>query len=315
MELQKSLVQLGRKLGFLAEKEFPLVNLFPGYSPIIDVVWFYPLSEQQSHAIKKLYGLWPYWKDSRALYPYATFEITASDATSKTVMSEIWNMKLAGFRYAFKIVPSKNPKHPDYMHKERAERINRTLNYFSGTTDVFVLSLEDVENAINTLTDIRINPRPKSPLSFKTPNLRDNLHNDITRKLAEFGKNKGFISAVEYMPRWIKKLKERLTPIRTDAVWLLDLPSEVETGFSEFLELLGGLQTIKSTNPVEVLAFEVELGVFDKHSIGSVLNLANIFGRGVVVVSHKDDKLVETIRLLSSNRVDVKGVNEMSLLF
>lgn len=47
MKLQKSLVQLGRKLGFLAEKEFPLVNLFPGYSPTIDVVWFYPLSEQQ----------------------------------------------------------------------------------------------------------------------------------------------------------------------------------------------------------------------------------------------------------------------------
>jgi len=40
MELQKSLVQLGRKLGFLAEKESPLVNIFPGYSPIIDVVGF-----------------------------------------------------------------------------------------------------------------------------------------------------------------------------------------------------------------------------------------------------------------------------------
>lgn len=105
-----------------------------------------------------------------------------------------------------------------------------------------------------------------------------------------------------------KKLKEEVTPIRTDTVWLLDLPPEVETGFNEFLKLLGGLQVIKSTNPVEILAF-------DKHSIGSVLNLANIFGRGVVVVSHKDEKLVETIRLLSLNRVDVKSVNEMYLLF
>jgi len=131
-ELQKELVHLGNKLGFLAAMEYTLENLFPGYSPVIDVIWFYPLSEAQSLAIKKTYELWPYWKGSTALYPYAAFEITASDTTSKTIMSEIWNMKLSGFRYAFSVVPSKDPKHSDYMHKERAERINRTLNYFLG---------------------------------------------------------------------------------------------------------------------------------------------------------------------------------------
>ena len=88
--MQRSLVQLGHKLGFLARMEFPLENLFPGYSPIIDVVWFYPLSEAQSLAIKKVYDLWPYWKDSVALYPYAASEITSLDVTSKTVMSEIF---------------------------------------------------------------------------------------------------------------------------------------------------------------------------------------------------------------------------------
>lgn len=78
IELQRNLVQLGNKLGFLARMEYPLENLFPGYSPIIDVVWFYPLSKSQSEAIKKMYELWPYWENSVALYPYVAFEITGS---------------------------------------------------------------------------------------------------------------------------------------------------------------------------------------------------------------------------------------------
>jgi len=89
-ELQRSLVQLGNDLGFLARMEFPLENLVPGYSPIIDVVWFYPLSKSQSRAIKKTYDLWPYWEGSTTLYPYAASEITSLDVTSKTVMSEIF---------------------------------------------------------------------------------------------------------------------------------------------------------------------------------------------------------------------------------
>jgi len=40
-ELQKELVRLGNKLGFLATKEYSLGNLHPGYSPTIDVIWFY----------------------------------------------------------------------------------------------------------------------------------------------------------------------------------------------------------------------------------------------------------------------------------
>jgi len=30
-------------LGFLATKEYSLGNLYPGYSPTIDVIWFYTL--------------------------------------------------------------------------------------------------------------------------------------------------------------------------------------------------------------------------------------------------------------------------------
>jgi len=167
--------------------EFPLENLFSGYSPIIDVVWFYPLSNAQSEPIKKMYELWPYWRDSVALYPYAAFEITASDATSKTVMSEIWNMKLSGFRYAFKIVPSKDPKHPDYMHKERAERISRTLGYFLGISDVFVASIEELQKVINKPQNMEFKSYLKSSIRFKTLNLRNTPHNKILRHLTDIG--------------------------------------------------------------------------------------------------------------------------------
>lgn len=59
-ELQEELVQLGRKLGFQAISEYSVENLYPGYSPRIDIVWFYPLSKEQSSAIRKVYSLWPY---------------------------------------------------------------------------------------------------------------------------------------------------------------------------------------------------------------------------------------------------------------
>ncbi|AFK22645.1 hypothetical protein [Pyrococcus sp. ST04] len=314
-ELQNELVQLGNKFGFLATKEYPLENLYPGYSPIIDVVWFYPLSEAQSSAIYRVYDLWPYWKGSKALYPYAAFEITSLDATSKTIMSEIWNLKLAGFRYSFNVVPSKNPKHPDYMHKERAERIARTLKHFSGVSDAFVISIKELQKVIynmkNSHSDVS---HIKEPLLFKTPRLRDNLHNNVMQKLTEFGKKHGFISVIEYTPKWLKRFERRVTFIRHDVVWLLELPANTEIQFKEFLNSLG-VTPIRDISPIEVLAFEVELGTFDKHSIGSVLNLAKITGRGVLVIENKKPNLVETVRLISSNRVDVKSIAECEELF
>jgi len=314
-KLQNELVQLGNKLGFLTTKEYPLKNLYPGYSPIIDVVWFYPLSEAQSLAINKVYDLWPYWKGSRALYPYATFEITSLDVTSKTIMSEIWNLKLAGFRYSFNVVPSKNPKHPDYMHKERAERIARTLKHFSGVSDAFVVSIEELQKVIYKMKNSHSGEAPiKEPILFKTPCLRNNLHNNVMQKLAEFGRKHGFISVIEYTPKWLKKFEKRVTFIRHDVAWLLELPANIEIQFREFLNSLG-VSPIRDVNPIEVLAFEVEVGTFDKHSIGSVLNLAKITGRGVLVIENKKPDLVETVRVISSNRVNVKSVAECEELF
>ena len=42
-----------------------------------------------------------------------------------------------------------------------------------------------------------------------------------------------------------------------------------------------GVSPVRGVSPIEVLAFEVEVGTFDKHNIGSVLNLAKISERGV----------------------------------
>ncbi|KUK16730.1 hypothetical protein [Thermococcus sibiricus] len=166
------------------------------------LAFFYPLSEKQSLGISKLYNLWPYWKDSEALYPYAAFEITSLDATSKTIMSEIWNLNLAGFRYPFIVVPSKNPKHPDYMYKERAERIARTLKHFSGVNDAFVVSIKGLQKTIDSMK----NPHSSEPLinelpRFKSPHLKKNLHNSVMQKLAEFGEKHGFTSVIEYTPK------------------------------------------------------------------------------------------------------------------
>ncbi|MBC7332971.1 MAG: hypothetical protein H5T85_00655 [Actinobacteria bacterium] len=59
------------------------------------------------------------------------------------------------------------------------------------------------------------------------------------------------------------------------------------------------------------MAFEVEVGTFEKHSIGSVLNLSKICGKGVLVVETKKADLAETIRVLSSNNVDTKDFFEI----
>ena len=244
------------------------------------------------------------------MYPYAAFEITASDATSKTVMSEIWNMKLSGFRYAFKVVPSKDPKHSDYMHKERAERISRTLNYFSGVSDVFVVSIEELQNAIDKVQNIEVKSYAEKPLKFGTPKLGDTLHNRVLRHLAEIGDRYGFISVIEYTPRWLKKIEKSVTFIRHDVAWLSELPANTELQFKEFLNYLG-VNPVRGVSPIEVLAFEVEVGTFDKHSIGSVLNLAKISERGVLVVEKKKVDLIKTVRLMSSNKVDVKDFSEI----
>ncbi len=57
MKLQEAHIYLGNDLGFLAYDEYPFEDLYPGYSPIIDVVWFYPLSDNQSKVIKGIYDL------------------------------------------------------------------------------------------------------------------------------------------------------------------------------------------------------------------------------------------------------------------
>ncbi len=313
--IQNDLAELGNQLGFWAIKEYPLKGLYSGYSPIVDVVWFYPLSDKQSLALSKVYGLWPYWSGHRALYPYAAFEVTAKDATSKTIMAEMWNLKLAGFRYSFNIVPDKDLKHPDYMHKDRAQRIARTLKHFSGIDDVFVVSINDITTAISTMQDSSVNTSlAEIARPSKISRLKDTPHNNIMRRVAKFGEEHGFISAVEYTPGWLKKLEKRVTFIRHDVVWLLRLPFNSEVLFRKFLESLSILPT-RDINPIEVLAFEVELGSFNKHSIGSVLNLAKITGRGVLVLENIQADLVKTVRTISSNRVDVKSVAECESIF
>jgi hypothetical protein len=57
VKLQEAHIYLGNDLGFLAYDEYPFEDLYPGYSPIIDVVWFYPLSDNQSKVIKGIYDL------------------------------------------------------------------------------------------------------------------------------------------------------------------------------------------------------------------------------------------------------------------
>jgi hypothetical protein len=310
-KLQDELVELGSRLGFLAEEECSLQHLYPGYSPRVDVVWFYPLSKDQSSAIQMVYDSWPYSSESKLLYPYAAFEITSLDATSKTVMSEIWNLKLAGFRYSFNIVPSKNPEHPDYMHKERAERIANTLKYFSGFDDAFVVPIEKLEQTISSIDSWTLHSGQR--VSFKNP--MKNVQNDIIKGLRELGKRCGFISLSEYTPIWIKKVEKRVTPIRYDVAWLLELPVNIGLQFNQFLEYLG-IKQIKDTNPVEVLVFEVESrNHLNKHSVGSILNITTIIGRGVIVMKDKTPDLVRTVKLMSSNKVEIKKVDELRLYY
>ncbi len=226
-------------------------------------------------------------------------------------MSEIWNLTLAGFRYSFNIVPEKNPEHPDYMHKERALRIAETLQYFSETIDAFIISINEIQNALYKMKNLENNEiASKKSLNFKVPHLKNTPHDTIVKEIMEFGKNYGFISVAEYTPEWLKKLGKRVTFIRHNVAWLLELPVTTETKFKKFLEFLG-TTAIRNISPVEVLAFEVELGAFNKHSIGSVLNIAKITGRGVVVVENKHQKLLETVRVISSNRVDIKTIEEV----
>lgn len=101
-----------------------------------------------------------------------------------------------------------------------------------------------------------------------------------------------------------------MTFIRHDVAWLSELPVNTEVQFKEFLNYLG-VKPVRDVSPIEVLAFEVEVGTFGKHSIGSVLNLAKISERGVLVIENKMSNLVETVRIISFNRVDVKSIKEL----
>jgi len=147
-------------------------------------------------------------------------------------------------------------------------------------------------------------------MEFRTPSLRDTPHNRVLRHLAEIGDRYGFISVIEYMPRWLKKIEKRVTFIRHDVAWLSELPASTEVQFKEFLKCLS-VSPLRDVNPIEVLAFEVEVGTFDKHSIGGVLNLSKISERGVLVVENKKVDLIETVRLMSSNKVDIKDFSEI----
>lgn len=157
-EIQKYLVELGTKLGFISRSEekikyidnFEVQSSNNNYSPIYDVVWY--LNSEQ-YGLECLYNLVQdkqknYFKEN---IPFAVFEIEGSTTTSKNQLGNFLNLSLSNSFLNFVIVNNNKASNENDTYR-RGVKICRTYMEFSGYNNFIFLDwayLKNIHKEIN----------------------------------------------------------------------------------------------------------------------------------------------------------------------
>lgn len=146
IDIQKTIVDLGQRLGFDAVMEERIHNN-DYYAPIYDVVWYLDLEKQIDFS-----ALEPLYKNSPALLtrmkklPFAGFEIEGGDVSTKKQIGNFANLHAGNFLFNFEIVNSTVKGSEDIYR--RGLKIFRYANEILGERNDFFADISQIEESI-----------------------------------------------------------------------------------------------------------------------------------------------------------------------
>jgi len=284
-ELIEVLAAIGAKLGFLVAEEFEFCFGKHAYMPRFDLIWFLemPFLGHLGEMLPETPYI--YKHKGRFVFPYAIFEITGVDATTKTIQTEIANIALARAKYGFVIVPSRKEK-PGQMHVARARRALDIVMEFGGWRDICVLGHDDVLKLRGR--DVIISGLPPEHMIAKQPRgLPDLINNLLSRA------DSNIVLRSEYRPDIAlgygrQHCLRSLQLPRLDYAFIYVLNQEVAAGVNWFLSLIPSAAFYGSPGAIDLLGVEVERTRARKHVAGSIRNLHFYTYLGVVLTNRPD---------------------------
>lgn len=302
--LHHDLTSLGKALGFVATREVSdsllALHLADGYRPRIDLMWSLEIDEAKRGAIAQVTG-----QDVGALrhVPVVGIEVEGSDPTTKTMMSDVANLRALGAPLGLLVV---NESYEEGLYR-RAGRAIRTMRRNLGD-----LSVVPAEAAwVREMSRKEWDPRPCAlsapPRKAARGGERTTWTVEARKSLIELGNAAGFVVADPLKPRqvaarfeaeasrrdqpmtelWlpatgerrvIRNAKNYTTESEIDLAWLLPLPK----GLSAFLQALCDkdptLQEHDLLYPalwdsIPIVGFELDSHP-GKHGGGGLLNLS-----------------------------------------
>jgi len=293
-ELIDILAALGAKLGFLVAEEFEFCPRERSYTPHFDLVWFLEIP-----FLGHLRGVLPetpyiYEHKGRFVFPYAIFEITGVDATTKTIQTEIANIALARAKYGFIVVPSREER-PGQMHVARARRALDMVMEFGGWRDICVLGHDDVLK-LGSRDVVISGPSPRDVIAEKPEKPLPDLVNHLLSRASG-----NIVLRSEYRPDTALGYgrQRNLTALqlpRLDYAFTYVLDPEIAAGVDWLLSMVPSAAFYGSPGVIDLLGIEIERARARKHVAGSIRNLHFYTYLGVVLTNRPDvvQRIIDT---------------------
>ena len=320
VRIQDTIVLIGEKLGFRAEKEFSFELQTP-YAPRYDVVWLLDVSALKINHLPGIRLVQNKW------LPFASFEIEGSTTSSKNQVGNVGNLLIAPSYYHFMVVDNAGAGKENDTYR-RGMKIVRTMQELLGTQQLFFLDasmLHELPNFTKTMiaTDSDIVERIKGS-GGETVSLP--IAKKILNQLASTNLTVGFDVIPDYFKIQFATTKTKLLStkytyspitfeqkkITSDTHYYYKPKIDVSAGFSvsggfvEFLHVVAErlhsdvvhfalLAYLKEKRIQEIyyplLGVEIESG-HSKHAIGGLMNASRFHQFGWIV---RDEELLRAV--------------------
>ena len=309
--LHQDLTRLGEALGFVATREVSdsllALRLAEGYKPRIDLMWSLEIDEAKRGAIAQVTGQ---GVSAVRHVPVVGIEVEGSDATTKTMMSDVANLRALGAPLGLLVV---NESYEEGLYR-RAGRAIRTMRRNLGDLSVVPAEAEWVRKMSTKKWDSQPCALSAPPRKAARGGERTTWTLKARKYLVELGRRAGFVVADPLKPRqvaarfeteasrrgqpmtelWspssgerrvIRNAKNYTTESEIDLAWLLPLPR----GLSAFLQALCDKDPTLHEHDllypvlwdsIPIVGFELD-SHSGKHGGGGLINLSSYCVVGV----------------------------------
>ncbi len=301
--MQEVIGSIGEIIGVRAQLEYTPRFDDGSYHPRFDTAWLIEINckvlyENGLEIVCKEYS-----KEDYLEVPIALFEITGTDSTNKTLVSELSSMSLFSAGYSVVVVPDqpfdKKGKKTG-MNIKRARRIVETMRKLFGNNRLYAISHESVMETWHRIKGTR--------LVSKAGNDYMGCIETIRRSSGRFKEvftsdvYKLFV-AYEYTPSKLNYEQSMGRLVKTDKALIACLSNRVSNVIAE---LLGKSE---QSSLVDIIGVEVERRTAHKHIMGSIVYLSRFYPFGIIEVHENKYKTVKSlVEYVNKRRILVKAV-------